>query len=73
MLQKQDTPARTGNITASGQPEGKPEKSEQAPSGGVPFDRVAKFEQKAEKARAKADKAQQGFTEKGENQKAAAL
>ena len=50
--------------TASGQPEGKPEKSEQAPSGNIPFDRVAKFEQKAEKARAKADKAQQALPKK---------
>ena len=53
-----------GNNTLSGQPEGKAEKSEQAPSGGVPFDRVAKFEQKAEKARAKADKAQQNLPKK---------
>ena len=53
-----------GNNTLSGQPEGKEEKSEQAPSGGVPFDRVAKFEQKAEKARAKADKAQQHLPKK---------
>ena len=50
--------------TASGQPEGKPEKSEQAPSGGVPLDRVARFEQKAEKARTKADKAQQNLPKK---------
>jgi cell wall-associated NlpC family hydrolase len=53
-----------GNNTLSGQPEGKAEKSEQAPSGGVPFDRVAKFEQKAEKARAKADKAEQDLPHK---------
>ena len=33
-------------------------------NGGVPFDRVAKFEQKAEKARAKADKAQQNLPKK---------
>ena len=62
--------AKTGHTgadrkhTASGQPEGKPEKSEQAPSGSVPFDRVTKFEQKAEKARAKADKAQQALPKK---------
>lgn len=50
--------------TASGQPEGKPEKSEQAPSVSVPLDRVARFEQKAGKARAKADKAQQALPKK---------
>ena len=67
--------AKTGHTgtdrkhTASGQPEGKPEKSEQAPSGGVPFDRVAKFEQKAEKARAKADKAQQALPKKAKIKK----
>ena len=33
-------------------------------NGGVPFDRVTKFEQKAEKARAKADKAQQNLSKK---------
>ena len=33
-------------------------------NGDVPFDRVAKFEQKAEKARAKADKAQQALPKK---------
>ena len=64
VLQKQDTPARTGNVPPPGQSEGKPEKSEQAPSGNIPFDRVAKFEQKAGKARAKADKAQQAFPKK---------
>ena len=52
------------NNTAVGQPEGKAEKSEQAPSGGVPFDRVAKFEKKVEKARAKVDKAQQNLPKK---------
>ena len=52
------------NNTAAGQTEGKTEKSEQAPSGDVPFDRVAKFEQKAGKARAKADKVQQALPKK---------
>ena len=52
------------NNTAAGQPEGKAEKSEQAPSGDVPFDRVARFEKKAEKARTKADKAQQALPKK---------
>ncbi len=52
------------NNTAAGQPEGKAEKSEQAPSGDVPFDRVARFEKKAEKARAKADKAEQDLPHK---------
>lgn len=52
------------NNTAAGQPEGKAEKSEQAPSGDVPFDRVARFEKKAEKARAKADKVQQALPKK---------
>ena len=62
--------AKTGHTgadrkhTAPGQSEGKPEKSEQAPSGNIPFDRVAKFEQKAGKARAKADKAQQALPKK---------
>lgn len=49
---------------ASGQAEGKAEKSEQALSGDVPFDRVARFEKKAEKTRAKADKAQQNLPKK---------
>ena len=53
-----------GNNTASGQAEGKAEKSEQAPSGDVPFDRVARFEKKAKKARAKADKAEQNLPKK---------
>ena len=52
------------NNTVAGQPEGKTEKSEQAPSGDVPFDRAARFEKKAEKARAKADKAQQNLPKK---------
>ena len=62
--------AKTGHTgadrkhTASGQPESKTEKSEQAPSGGVPFDRVARFEKKAGKARAKADKAEQHLPKK---------
>ena len=55
--------------TAAGQTEGKAEKSEQAPSGDVPFDRVAKFEQKAEKAREKADKAQQALPKKAKIKK----
>ena len=49
---------------ASGQAEGKAEKSEQALSGDVPFDHVARFEKKAEKARSKADKAQQNLPKK---------
>ena len=55
------------NNTATGQTEekaGKTEKSKQALSGNVPFDRVAKFEKKAEKARTKADKAQQALPKK---------
>lgn len=62
--------AKTGHTgadrkhTAPGQPESKTEKSEQAPSGNIPFDRVAKFEQKAGKARAKADKAEQHLPKK---------
>ncbi len=50
--------------TASGQTEGKAEKSEQKTSGGVPFDRVKRFEKKTEKARAKADKAEQDLPHK---------
>ena len=67
--------AKTGHTgadrkhTAPGQPESKTEKSEQAPSGGVPLDRVAKFEKKAEKARAKADKAQQALPKKAKIKK----
>ena len=53
-----------GNNTLSGQTEDKAEKSEQSSSDDVPFDRVAKFEKKAEKARAKADKAQQNLPKK---------
>ena len=52
------------NNTAAGQAEGKAENSERSPSGDVPFDRVARFEKKAEKARAKADKAQQNLPKK---------
>ena len=52
------------NNTLSGQTEDKAEKSEQSSSDDVPFDRVAKFEKKAEKARAKADKAQQNLPKK---------
>lgn len=60
------TKAEQADVSSNtvGQIEGKAEKSEQAPSGSVPFDRVAKFEQKAEKARAKADKAQQALPKK---------
>lgn len=67
--------AKTGHTgadrkhTAPGQPESKTEKSEQAPSGGVPLDRVARFEKKAEKARAKADKAQQALPKKAKIKK----
>lgn len=67
--------AKTGHTgadrkhTAPGQPESKTEKSEQAPSGGVPLDRVARFEKKVEKARAKADKAQQALPKKAKIKK----
>lgn len=61
---KAEQAGANSNNTAAGQPEGKTKKSEQAPSSGVPLDRVAKFEQKAEKARAKADKAQQALPKK---------
>ena len=61
---KTGQPGADRKHTASGQQEEKTEKSEQAPSGSVPFGRVAKFEQKAEKARAKADKAQQALPKK---------
>lgn len=44
-------------------------KSEQEPHGDVPFDRVKRFEQKAEKARAKADKAEQNLPHKKKIQK----
>ena len=53
-----------GNNTVAGPPEKKTEKSEQSPSGDIPFDRVAKFEKKAEKARAKADQVQQNLPKK---------
>ena len=53
-----------GNNTLSEQTEDKAEKSEQSPSDDVPFDRVAKFEKKAEKARAKSDKAEQNLPKK---------
>lgn len=44
-------------------------KSEQEPSADVPFDRVKRFEQKADKARAKADKAEQKLPHKKKIQK----
>lgn len=44
-------------------------KSEQEPRGDVPFDRVKRFEQKADKARAKADKAEQKLPHKKKIQK----
>ena len=61
---KTEQSATDNSDTASGQSEGKAEKSEQKPSDSVPFDRVAKFEKKAEKARAKADKAEQDLPHK---------
>ena len=61
---KAEQAGANSNNTATGQTAGKTEKSEQAPSGDVPFDRVARFEKKAEKARAKADKAQQNLPKK---------
>ena len=61
---KAEQAGANSNNTATGQTEGKAEKSEQAPSGDVPFNRVARFEKKAEKARAKADKAQQNLPKK---------
>ena len=61
---KTEQSAADNSDTASGQSEGKAEKSEQKPSDSVPFDRVAKFEKKAEKARAKADKAEQDLPHK---------
>ena len=65
------TKAEQADVSSNtvGQIEGKAEKSEQAPSGSVPFDRVAKFEQKAEKARVKADKAQQALPKKAKIKK----
>lgn len=44
-------------------------KSEQEPSADVPFDRVMRFDRKAEKARAKANKAEQKLPHKKEIQK----
>lgn len=44
-------------------------KSEQEPRGDIPFDRVKRFEQKADKARAKADKAEQKLPHKKKIQK----
>lgn len=44
-------------------------KSEQEPSADVPFDRVTRFDRKAEKARAKADKAEQKLPHKKKIQK----
>lgn len=61
---KTEQSATDNSDTASGQSEGKAEKSEQKPSDSVSFDRVAKFEKKAEKARAKADKAEQDLPHK---------
>ena len=61
---KTEQSATDNSDTASGQSEGKAEKSEQKPSDSVPFDRVAKFKKKAEKARAKADKAEQDLPHK---------
>ena len=61
---KTEQSATDNSDTASGQSEGKAEKSEQKPSDSVPFDRVAKFEKKAEKAGAKADKAEQDLPHK---------
>lgn len=61
---KTEQSATDNSDTASGQSEGKAEKSEQKPSDSVPFDRVAKFGKKAEKARAKADKAEQDLPHK---------
>ena len=61
---KTEQSATDNSDTASGQSEGKAEKSEQKPSDSVRFDRVAKFEKKAEKARAKADKAEQDLPHK---------
>ena len=61
---EQKNAGTNSNNNAAGQAEGKAEKSKQPPSGDVAFDRVARFEKKAEKARAKADKAQQNLPKK---------
>lgn len=50
--------------TKTGQPADGKKKSEQEPSADVPFDRVKRFEQKAEKSRAAADKAEQKLPHK---------
>lgn len=62
-------PDASGADTKTEQSADSSKKSEQEPHGDVPFDRVKRFEQKAEKARAKADKAEQNLPHKKKIQK----